>query len=199
VFLASILSKKYPHPSSDIITILAGLDNIDNIFTEFIGTLDGIIRNGTDLDTRHKAVEVLLAITSGAYQTTLLTYMIQRDLFPSVMKFIQDSETPGQVLEPFTLIGLLANYNKFEIQNPYQLRLNDFVNETTIQKIIRCVGLTCQALRSDYVEVLDDLPEGWTFSSTLNMIGLGAIAPGPRPEKRPVYDAETQKQMFTEL
>jgi hypothetical protein len=151
------------------------------------------------VDTRHKAVEVLLAITSGAYQTTLLTYMIQRDLFPSVMKFIQDSETPGQVLEPFTLIGLLANYNKFEIQNPYQLRLNDFVNETTIQKIIRCVGLTCQALRSDYVEVLDDLPEGWTFSSTLNMIGLGAIAPGPRPEKRPVYDAETQKQMFTEL
>lgn len=36
--------------------------------------------------TRHKAVEVLLAMTAGAYQTTLLTYMIQRDLFPSVMK-----------------------------------------------------------------------------------------------------------------
>jgi hypothetical protein len=103
------------------------------------------------------------------------------------------------VLEPFTLIGLLANYNKFEIQNPYQLRLNDFVNETPIHKIIRCVGLTCQAVRSDYIEVQDDLPEGWTFSSTLNMIGLGAIAPGPKPEKKPVYDAETAKQMFTEL
>ena len=38
------------------------------------------------VSTRHKAVEVLLAITAGAYQTTLLTYMIQRDLFPSVMK-----------------------------------------------------------------------------------------------------------------
>jgi hypothetical protein len=35
---------------------------------------------------RHKAIEVLLAATAGAYQTTLLTYMIQRDLFPSIMK-----------------------------------------------------------------------------------------------------------------
>lgn len=29
---------------------------------------------------------MLLAVTAGAYQTTLLTYLIQRDLFPSVMK-----------------------------------------------------------------------------------------------------------------
>lgn len=38
------------------------------------------------VDMRHKAIEVLLAATAGAYQTTLLTYMIQRDLFPSIMK-----------------------------------------------------------------------------------------------------------------
>jgi hypothetical protein len=102
-------------------------------------------------------------------------------------------------LEPFTLLGLLANYNKFEFQNPYQLRLNDFVNEATIQKIIRCVGYTCQKLRMQYLDVLEDLPEGWTLSSTLHLVGLGAIAPGPKPEKRPVYDAETQKQMFAKL
>lgn len=103
------------------------------------------------------------------------------------------------MLEPFTLLGLLANYNKFEFQNPYQMRLNDFVNEATIHKIIRCVGYTCQALRSDYVDIQDDLPEGWTLSSTLEMIGLGAIVRGPKPEKKPVYDAETAKQLFTEL
>lgn len=40
----------------------------------------------TLVDLRHRAVEVLLAVTAGAYQTTLLTYMVQRDLFPSVMK-----------------------------------------------------------------------------------------------------------------
>lgn len=167
------------------------------------------------VDLRHKAVEVLLAVTAGAYQTTLLTYLVQKDLFPSVMKvccpppkapatltvvqFMQDSMTAGQVLGPFTLLGLLANYNKFEFQNPYQLRLNDFVNESTIQKIIYCVGYTCQALLSDYVAIQEDLPEGWTLSSTLIMIGLGAMVPGPKPEKKPVYDAQTAKQMFSDL
>ena len=96
-----------------------------------------------------------------------------------IRQFIQDSEKPGPVLEPFILFGLLANYNKFESQNPYQLRFNDFVNESTIQKIVQCVGYTCQALRLDYIDVQDDLPEGWTWSNTLNLIGLGLIVRGP--------------------
>jgi len=94
---------------------------------------------------------------------------------------------------------LLANYNKFEFQNPYQLRLNDFVNEVTIKKIIRSVGYTCQTLRGPYIAVQDDLPEGWTIANTLSMIGLGAIAPGGKPVPKPVYDAETVKQKFSEL
>ena len=114
-------------------------------------------------------------------------------------QFIQDSDLPGRVLRPFILLGLLANYNKFEFQNPYQQRLNDFVNEATIRKIITCAGYTCQKLRGQFVDVQEDMPEGWTLSSTLHMVGLGAIAPGPKPEKRPVYDADTAKAMFTSL
>ncbi|OAA80690.1 hypothetical protein LEL_00235 [Akanthomyces lecanii RCEF 1005] len=157
------------------------------------------IRTGDDLELRHKAIGVLLAITAGAYQTTLLTYMIQRDLFPAVMKFIQDTQSPAMVLEPLILLSLLANYNKFEFQNPYQLRLNDFINERAITMIVNCIGLACQVTRIDYLNVQDDLPEGWTFSSALGMLGLGAIAPGPKQEKKPIYDAETAKQMFTKL
>ena len=73
------------------------------------------------------------------------------------------------------------------------------MNEDTIRKVLRCVGNTCQTIRNSYVEIQDDLPEGWTFSSTLNMIGLGAMVPGPKTVKKPVYDAEVAKQMFTEL
>ncbi|GKU16852.1 unnamed protein product [Fusarium langsethiae] len=199
VFLSCLLSKRYPQPSSDIMVLLAGLDHIDSVFTEFVSALEAIIRNSKDLDVRYKAIEVLLAVTAGAYQTTLLTYLIQRDLFPAVMKFIQDSETPDQVLQPFTLLGLLANYNKFEFQNPYQQRLNDFVNEAVIQKIVGAVGQACSTVRSRYITIQDDLPEGWTFSATLNMIGLGAIAPGPKPVNNPVYDVETAKALFTQL
>jgi len=35
---------------------------------------------------RTKAVDVLLVMTAGAYQTSILTYLIQRDLFPSLIK-----------------------------------------------------------------------------------------------------------------
>ncbi len=103
------------------------------------------------------------------------------------------------MFEPFTLVGLLANYNKFEFQNPYQLRLNDFVNEATIQTIIRSVGTACQILRGQFVDVQEDLPEGWTLATTLSMIGLSAIAPGGKPPPKPVVDAETAKQLFSEL
>lgn len=103
------------------------------------------------------------------------------------------------VLEPLILLSLLANYNKFEFQNPYQLRLNDFINEGAITMIVNCIGVACQATRTDYLNVQDDLPEGWTFSNALGMLGLGAIAQGPKQEKKPIYDAETAKQMFTKL
>ena len=115
-------------------------------------------------------------------------------------QLIQDSESPSQILQCFTLLGLLANYNKFEFQNPYQLRLNDFVNEAAIQKIIHCVGQTCRNLRNRYVDIQEDLPEGWTLASTLSMLKLGSIAPGARAApKKPVYDPEVAKQMFSEL
>lgn len=115
------------------------------------------------------------------------------------MQLIQESDSWENVFEPLVLISLLANYNKFEFQNPYQLRLNDFVNEPTIRTVIRSIGLICQQARNEYIAVQDDLPESWTVSSTLNMIGLGAIAPGGRVDKKAVYDAETAKQLFTKL
>lgn len=197
-FLASVLPKKYTNPSSDIINVLAGLDQVDAVFTEFVAALDVTIRTGRSLDTRQKAIEAALSVVSGAYQTSLLSYFTHRDLFPSLMKFILDSDTTPRAFEPFTLLGLLANYNKFEFQNPYRLRLDDFVNEGTIQKIIRSVGYTCITSRGKYVAIQEDLPEGWSITSTLSMIGLGSIAPGLKTAT-PAIDPEVAKEMFTKL
>src|SRR5690606_8071415 len=46
VFFSCVLSKKYAHPSSDVISILAGIDAIDPALIDFIATADGIIRSG---------------------------------------------------------------------------------------------------------------------------------------------------------
>lgn len=114
------------------------------------------------------------------------------------VQFVHESDTPMQIFEPFLLLGILANYNKFEIQNPYQLRLDDFVNESSIQKIVKSVGLSCAALRNGYVAVQDDKPEGWTLTSTLIFFGLRALAPGAKGRSNPPT-AEEAKEMFAAL
>jgi hypothetical protein len=114
--MLAVLAKKYTNPSSDIIELLAGLDHIDTVFTEFVSALESLIRNGRSTaheccpngighvgqeeqqrvvgnragcaytaDLQQRAVEVALAVASGAYQTSLLTYFIQRDLFPAII------------------------------------------------------------------------------------------------------------------
>lgn len=149
------------------------------------------------VEIRHKAIEVTLSIISGAYQTSLLSYFTHRDLFPSLMKFIQDSDYPNAAFFPFTALGLLANYNKFEFQNPYRLRLEDFVNESTIQNIIRSTGATCAKLRDAYVDIQNDLPEGWSLTSAFGMLGLGTLV-GAKP-KQPVIEPEAAKLLFQKL
>lgn len=51
VFLACILQKKYTNPSSDIITVLAGLDEVDHAVSDFVAMLDGVIRNGNNRES----------------------------------------------------------------------------------------------------------------------------------------------------
>lgn len=97
--------KKYTNPSSDTITILSGLDDVDQVFTEFVSVLDRTIRNGRDCElhqitlvcllyktktqivgVRLKAIRTAIAFVSGAYKTGLVSYFTHRDLFPSLMK-----------------------------------------------------------------------------------------------------------------
>ncbi|QQK45750.1 UPF0588 membrane protein [Penicillium digitatum] len=198
VFLTSILSKKYTNPSSDVITVLAGLDEVDHVISEFVDVLDRIIRNSSSFDVRLKAIKTAIAMASGAYKTSLVSYLTHRDLFPSLMKCVSDSDTPLQVFDPFLLLGLLANYNKFEFQNPYQLRLDDFVNESSIEKVAKGVGLACNRLRNGYIAVQDDIPEGWSLTNTLIFFGLRALAPGARDKANPP-SVEEAKAMFADL
>lgn len=119
-FLASALPKKYTNPSSDIIAVLAGLDEVDYICSEFVTVLDSIIRNGSSckdpntiipqakhlvnygtVDVRLKAIDTAMAMVSGAYKTGVMSYFIHRDLFPSLMKVSSISTTPCCYLPSF--------------------------------------------------------------------------------------------------
>jgi hypothetical protein len=111
---------------------------------------------------------------------------------------VQDCETSTDILPALYLLGLLTNYNKFEFQNPYRLRLDDFVNDTIIRDMITCFGNSCTKLRDAYVAIQDETSEGWTLGSTLSYIGLGALAPSSRPST-PVPAPEEAKSLFAAL
>lgn len=103
VFLTKVFSKKYTNPSSDIIEVLAGLDNVDTVFNDLVTALENTISSGKTgmsyklrftcvsltpniVRFQKKAVQVALCVASGAFQTGLLTYFTQRDFFPSLMR-----------------------------------------------------------------------------------------------------------------
>ncbi|KAM0806194.1 hypothetical protein BDR22DRAFT_827971 [Usnea florida] len=180
VFLGNILTKRYTNPSAEMITVLAGLDEVDAVFFEFANAIENIIRIGRSAEVRSKAIDVALSLTSGAYQTSLVSYFAHRDLFPALMKSIQDSDSTEPVFKPFLLLGLLANYNKFEFRNPYRLRLEDFISEKAIETIAQGIGTACSQFRNAYTSIQEDVTEGWTVGGTLSYIGLGVLAPSKR-------------------
>jgi hypothetical protein len=86
IFLRELLAKRYTNLSSDIISLLTGLDNVDAVFTDFVGSLDNIIKNGRTVEQRRKAIHLALTLACGAFQTGLLSYFTHRDFFPALMK-----------------------------------------------------------------------------------------------------------------
>jgi len=198
IFLEGALTKKYTNPSSDIIAVLAGLHDADAVMSDFVAALDTVMRNGRTIALRRNAIRTTLAMTAAGFNTVLPSYLTHRDLFPALMKYIQDCNDGDDVLPAFYLLGLLVNYNKFEFQNPYRLRLDDFVNDAIIHKIVAAFGHTCIRLRDAYVAVQDDMPEAWTLGSTLNYFGLGVLAPASRPAT-PTPGPDETKSLFAAL
>lgn len=90
--------------------------------------------------------------------------------------------------------------NKFEFQNPYQLRLADFVNDGTIMRIVKEIGVASSQARADYTAIQEDLPEGWSLGGVLSYVGLGAL-PGIQKPKTPPppTNPEAIKLAFEEL
>lgn len=103
---------------------------------------------------------------------------------------------PLRAAEPFLLVGLLANYDKFETHNQYRVRLADYVNEDAMQKVVESVGWTCKLLQERYIAVQDDTPAAWSIGNTLSYVGLGALARS-RPAT-PILSEDEQRSLFAE-
>lgn len=137
-----------------------------------------------------------MAVVSGGYQTALVSYFSHRDLFPGLMKLVQQCGRIGSAAEPLFLTGLLANYGRFESHNQYRVRFSDFVNDEAIAEIVRTIGSTSKTMRDRYVQIQDDTSAGWTVAGTLSYIGLSALAGAEWTA--PKLTEEQQRDLFVQ-
>lgn len=194
-FLAAVLAKRFANPSTDVIEVLAGLENVDKTMTDLVTGLDNIISKSTLVSFRRKAIGCAVAAVAGSYQTSLVTYFIHKDFFHGLMKYVQN--TPEAAPAALSLLGLLANYNKFEAQNIYQNRMEDLVNQDIMEKLVDGFANTCGDIRDAYVAAQDDTPAQWTLGSTLSYVGLRALT--PEAKKPPPPTEEEAKALFNKL
>lgn len=195
-FLSAVFIKRYMNPSTDIIEVLGGLDTIDKIVSELVTALELIIRQSPNLDFRSKAVTTALVTVAGAFQTSLVSYFMYRDLFPALMRYVHDS--PANAYQSFLLLGCLASYNKFEQHNVYQTRLEDFVDESTIRLLVTSLGETSQTICDAYTTIQDDSSTNTiTLSTALTFVGLRSLSPDAR--KPPPPSEEEARQLFSTL
>lgn len=86
------------------------------------------------------------------------------------------------------VVGALSSYHKFESQNVYQNRLEDFVNEDTIQLLVQQFTSVSVHIRDQYVNVQDDQPHPWNLNSTLAMVGLRSLSTDANKPLPPTED-----------
>ncbi|KAH0829536.1 hypothetical protein FOPE_10229 [Fonsecaea pedrosoi] len=197
-FLCAVFTKKYTNPNTDVIEVLSGLDTIDRSMSDLVHILETTIRQADKDSLRSKALDTALALVAGGFHTSLVTYFMHRDLFSALMKYVHDiPESPTTSLKASMVIGILSSYNKFEAQNVYQNRLEDFVNEETIRLLVRNFAIACLVIRDQYVSVQDDYPVPWSLNSTLVMVGLRSLSTDAKKAAPP--SEEEAKAMLLSL
>lgn len=106
------------------------------------------------------------------------------------MHDVPDNRSNG--LKSFIVLGVLSSYHKFEAQNVYQNRLEDFVNEETIRLCVHDFAAACALIRDEYVSVLDEYPVPWGLNSTLAMVGLRGLS---SDAKKPLPPSEEEAKI----
>ncbi|GAA5986619.1 hypothetical protein JCM10908_003826 [Rhodotorula pacifica] len=205
--LRNILSREYDNQSYDVMNILAGsLDRSDQVFTDLVSAIDVALQDRkTPTALRHRALQLALLVVSTVGQGSLVAYFLRRDLFSTLVAFIADNETKPFAFEATLLLGLLANYRKCEARNPYGVRIEDFVEEGVMERMIDVVSTVCTRARDAYVAISDDAPPTLVASLTSFVWSLrlsdlfsgGFYLPPPPPPPPAAAVNETENEGAT--
>ncbi|KAI7817659.1 hypothetical protein BC939DRAFT_465180 [Gamsiella multidivaricata] len=159
IVLGEIFRKKFHNWSFDVIHLLTGLSHADLVFRTLIQGLSTILGSDEPLKLQVVALRLAIALACGndnVNKNTLNEYFMQKDIFPSLIKFFVMVDSVDLAFEAMALLGLLANYNKYEIQNPYLASLAALKDEAVLQKMSMVIVQVFDGMRKGYTGVMDD-------------------------------------------
>ncbi|GAA5926173.1 hypothetical protein JCM1841_001582, partial [Sporobolomyces salmonicolor] len=173
-FLRDVLNRSYSNYSFEIMTMLAGsLERSDQVFTDLVSSIDLILQDTqSPISIRHRILQLALLIVASVNQGSINAYFLRRDLFSTLVAFVADEVTQQFAFESALLLGILANFRKTEARNPYGVRIEDFVEEGVMSRIIEVVQTVCIRARDSYVAIIDDAPPSFVASLTSLVFGF---------------------------
>ncbi|KAG0142016.1 hypothetical protein CROQUDRAFT_663095 [Cronartium quercuum f. sp. fusiforme G11] len=179
-----VLKKKgFENFNMDIINLFAGsLDKSDQLFSDLVAGIDHILASlNQDLEIRHRTLQLALSIVSAVNQGSINAYFLRRDLFNTIATIISDPQTVSLTFDAVLLLGLLANFRRFETRNPYSVRMEDYVDEKAMERIITLSVIALGDVRLGYMKAQDETPSSLIGSvlGALSLIKTSAAAPPP--------------------
>ncbi|KAI8993533.1 hypothetical protein BDB01DRAFT_847396 [Pilobolus umbonatus] len=141
----------------NIISLLTGFDRADDLFDELITAIQSLIKNKS---TRSLSLQLTLVLCGGddnINQNGLNGYFMSNVISNTLIHVITDTPIDeNDVRDSVMLLGLLANYNKYESLNPYLITIQKLDNKDAITNIIDMYTSTFISMRSRYIELKND-------------------------------------------
>ncbi|KAF7979433.1 hypothetical protein HWV62_42574 [Athelia sp. TMB] len=118
-------------------------------------------------------------------------YFLRRNLFPSIIAFIKEKETGRFTFEAVLLLGVLANFHKFEAArlNPYLLQIKSFEDEEAMYKIAWAANFAANSVIKAYQDISDD-------SEPSLATAFGSFVTAFRADRVFANTANTPREMF---
>ncbi|KAI1314745.1 hypothetical protein EDD11_001760 [Mortierella claussenii] len=138
------------------------------------------------------ALRLAIALVCGndnVNKNSLNEYFMQKDIFPSIIKFFGEADSVSLAFESMALLGLLANYNKYETQNPYLSSLAGLKDEAVLQKMSTVIVHTFNGMRRSYIEVADDDEQSTVSKLSSALSYVTGMLWNPKAQDSSVTDA----------
>lgn len=105
---------------------------------------------------------------------------------------MDDPATSPFAFESALLLGLLANFKRYESRNPYLVRLGDLVSEPVMDNIIVVITSICRTSRESYTDLVDDSRPSFVATLTSLVASLAGLVLGGGLSLPPVVSSSVK-------